>query len=102
MRTRDLAEKGPLSFPRRGFTLALDLPKAPRVADAVRAAYRQASDLGVRLYLAKDAVADREMFREMYPQWRRFVEAKAANGATRRWSSELGSRLGLSPGRERE
>src|SRR5690606_9954187 len=47
--------RGHLSFPRRGYTLALDFPRGPGVDELMRRLERLTLDHGGRIYLAKDA-----------------------------------------------
>ncbi len=57
-----------LSFPKEGYTLALDFPRTPEVLQLLL----QLDDLVVkyegRVYLAKDARLSRVHFKQMYPQ----------------------------------
>lgn len=65
---------GHLSFPREGFTLALDFPNtgAPllKTLDALDTIVKQA---GGRIYLAKDARMSPAMFRHSYPDWQKML-----------------------------
>jgi len=60
--------RGHLSFPMRGYTLALDFPAKPGVAELLGRLERITLDRGGRIYLAKDAVMSAESFATMYPR----------------------------------
>lgn len=91
--------RGLLSFPRPGITLALDIPN---VGERLRPLARRLDDIllrfGGRLYLAKDALTDRETFRAMYPKLEGFLAAKRRLDPSGRFSSSQARRLGLSEG----
>lgn len=84
-----------LSFPLEGYTLAMDFKYEASLfplldeLDAIVAAH------GGRLYLAKDARMSRELFRQTYPQWERFMEVKAQVDPDNFFSSLQSRRLGL-------
>jgi decaprenylphospho-beta-D-ribofuranose 2-oxidase len=59
--------KGYLSFPMRGFTLALDFPARPGVRELLQRLEAITLDHGGRLYLAKDSCLTPEGFARMYP-----------------------------------
>ena len=58
---------GPLSFPARGWSLAVDLPADPELAPVLDGLDRLVADHGGRIYLAKDARLDPGLVRAMYP-----------------------------------
>lgn len=87
---------GLLSFPRPGFTLALDLPNTgPDLIAALHRLDRIVARHGGRVYLAKDACLEPEVFREMYPALPRFQEIKAKVDPQARFSSSQARRLGI-------
>jgi FAD/FMN-containing dehydrogenase len=90
------ANKGFLSFPCPGHTLALDLPNT---GQDLRLLLRQLDDLvlahGGRLYLAKDALATPEVFQAMYPALGRFRQVKARFDPNHRFVSSQARRLGI-------
>jgi decaprenylphospho-beta-D-ribofuranose 2-oxidase len=59
---------GLLSFPLRGYTLALDIPVARGLLPFLHELDRMTLDHGGRIYLAKDAALRAEDFAAMYPQ----------------------------------
>jgi len=93
------ASGGLLSFPRPGFTLALDLPHTgPDLIAALGRLDRIVARHGGRVYLAKDARLAPEIFREMYPDLARFQEVKAKVDPDGRFSSSQARRLGIVEG----
>lgn len=90
------ANPAPLSFPRAGWTLALDLPGASRgLADLLHGLDRIVLDAGGRHYFSKDAHTTPDAVRRGYPrldEWRAIRDEVDPNGV---WQSDLGRRLGL-------
>jgi FAD/FMN-containing dehydrogenase len=87
---------GLLSFPRAGYTLALDIPNSGvRLQPLVRSMDRIVLRHGGRLYLAKDSMMDRETFDAMYPRAARFREVKRRVDPDDRFLSRQARRLGL-------
>jgi FAD/FMN-containing dehydrogenase len=90
------ASGGLLSFPSPGFTLALDLPyTGSGLTAALGRLDRIVARYGGRIYLAKDALLEPEIFREMYPGLARFQEIKAKVDPEQRFSSSQARRLGI-------
>ncbi|MFB8762616.1 FAD-binding protein [Nocardiopsis alba] len=87
---------GPLSFPRPGWTLAMDLPvDHPGLARLLRGFDERVLAAGGRLYLAKDGRASAEVVHAMYPElpaWRRVRERVDPDGVL---VSDLARRLEL-------
>ena len=85
----------PLSFPRPGFTLALDFPmrrETPSLLDALDAVVH---DHGGRVYLAKDAHLAPHRLRQGYPQLDDFRAVRAEVGSDGKFASALSQRLDL-------
>lgn len=90
------ANRGPLSFPMAGWTLALDIPlglsSLPRLC-------RQLDDLvlaaGGRVYLAKDSRLPAPLLAAMYPRLSEWQATRRAVDPTRRCQTDLGRRLHL-------
>ena len=90
-----------LSFPRPGWSIALDLPRgrgraATRLDAVLDGLDRQVADAGGRVYLCKDGRLSRDAFERMYadalPHWR---AVRAELDPHERLGSDLGRRLGL-------
>ena len=89
---------GLLSFPLRGYTLALDIPVARGLAPFLHELDRMTLDYGGRIYLAKDAVLRPEDFAIMYPQLDCFRAIQRKLDPQRLLSSSMARRLGLVEG----
>lgn len=96
LKTFGPASQGLLSFPMKGFTLALDLPFTGQ--DLI-AELQQIDEIvleaGGRIYLAKDACMSPDVFAHMYPNLDRFREIKADVDPEQRFSSSQARRLGI-------
>ena len=90
------ANDSPLSFPMRGWTLALDvaarLPGLATTLDDLDAAVLAA---GGRFYLAKDSRATAETIAAGYPRLAEFRAIRESVDPTRMFRSDLSRRLGL-------
>jgi decaprenylphospho-beta-D-ribofuranose 2-oxidase len=87
--------EGPLAFPMAGWTLALDLPAAPRIARLLDGFDERVAACGGRVYLAKDARTRPDALAAMYPrldEWRAVRERLDPRGVLR---SDLQRRLEL-------
>jgi FAD/FMN-containing dehydrogenase len=89
------ANAGLLSFPREGYTLALDLPVRAGVADFLRELDRLVLAHGGRVYLAKDATTTPLSLRAMYPRLDEFRAVKARLDPRGVLSSSLARRLSI-------
>jgi FAD/FMN-containing dehydrogenase len=96
---KDCGEEGQglLSFPKRGTTLAVDVPM--RKDDGTQKLCAAMIDMvvahGGRVYLAKDAFATPEQFRKMYPRWEQWLAIRRKYDPEGRLRSAQGVRLGL-------
>lgn len=87
--------RGLLSFPMRGYTLALDFPRRAGTEVLLERLERIALDHGGRVYLAKDAVLSAEGFAGMYPRLDEFRAVLADIDPKGRFQSDMARRLGL-------
>jgi decaprenylphospho-beta-D-ribofuranose 2-oxidase len=86
---------GVLSFPRAGYTFAIDFPIRKNTVAFLRRLDAMVLESGGRIYLGKDAYVDAAMFRAMYPQLDRWLEIKAKYDPHGVFTSDLGRRVGL-------
>lgn len=90
------ANPAPLSFPKAGWTLALDVPGASRgLGDLLHGLDRVVLDAGGRHYFAKDSHMTPDAVRRGYPrleEWKAIRDEVDPHGV---WQSDLGRRLGL-------
>jgi decaprenylphospho-beta-D-ribofuranose 2-oxidase len=95
LKTLGAEGRGLLSFPRPGFTLALDFPARADTADLMRRLEAQTLEHGGRIYLAKDSFLSPEGFRAMYPNLPRFQAVLDRVDPTGRMASDLARRLDI-------
>jgi len=86
---------GLLSFPREGWTLALDLPITGSFSAVARGLERTVLDFGGRIYFAKDAFATPDAVSVMYPRLLEFREVQARFDPAGLMQSTLSRRLRL-------
>lgn len=87
------AGRGFLSFPLRGFTLALDFPHAPGVPALLASLHDLTMEHGGRVYLAKDSYLTPTLFRGMYPQTPALQSVLGRVDPQRRLRSDMALRL---------
>ena len=93
-RLRDAS--GPLGFPIRGWTLALDIPAgAPGLREALDRLDTAVADCGGRVYLAKDARLRAELVPVMYPRLDEWRAVRDRLDPARVMRSDLDRRLSL-------
>jgi decaprenylphospho-beta-D-ribofuranose 2-oxidase len=86
----------PLSFPLRGWTLTLDLPRAaPGLWPLLDAFDEIVAGAGGRVYLAKDGRLRASTLAAMYPRLDRWRAARDRADPERLWCSDLALRTGL-------
>ncbi len=95
LKTLGRSGRGHLSFPMRGFTLALDFPRINGADGLLRRLEAITLDHQGRIYLAKDSLLTREGFRAMYPLLPRFERVLAKVDPASRLMSDQARRLGL-------
>jgi decaprenylphospho-beta-D-ribofuranose 2-oxidase len=86
---------GFLSFPRAGYTLAMDFPHRAGTLALLARLERVVREHGGRVYLAKDSALSPEGFAEMYPEADRFRAVLAEVDPAGRMTSALARRLKL-------
>ena len=87
--------RGPLSFPAPGWTLAVDIPTRRGLDDLYSALDQLVLDAGGRLYLAKESRTTAEAVQRMYPridEWRKIRAAVDPHGI---FVSDMARRLRL-------
>lgn len=89
--------QGVLSFPFKGYTLAIDFPVTDTLFSFVPRLDAKVLEAGGRLYLGKDALLNEEMFRRMYPQYVQWLSVKQKYDPTNEFRSDISKRLGLTP-----
>lgn len=88
--------EGVLSFPIPGYTLALDFPlQGGRIIPFLLQLNKLIARAGGRIYLAKDAILEREDFCAMYPRLEEFRRIKRCCDPEHRFRSHQSDRLGL-------
>jgi FAD/FMN-containing dehydrogenase len=87
--------RGLLSFPIQGYTLALDLPVTRGLVPFLHELDRVVLNYGGRIYLAKDAVMTSQTFAAMYPMLEQFRAIKSRLDPRGLLSSSLGRRLAI-------
>lgn len=86
---------GLLSFPLRGYTLAMDFPANPSLFPFLDELDDLIVRAGGRMYLAKDARQSRTTFEAGYAGLESFKRIRSQVGASKIFASHLSSRLGL-------
>jgi len=90
------ANKGYLTFMKKGYTLALDIPiKDGSIFETVKKLDDIVLAHGGRVYLAKDSTLDEQTFKQMYPDWETFMETKYKLDPDNHFSSSMARRIGL-------
>ena len=85
-----------LSFPKPGWTLALDIPITnAEIGNLLDELDRMVLLAGGRIYLAKDSRMSKEVFEEMYPKLDRFKEVKARVDPNNVITSDIATRLSI-------
>ncbi len=86
----------PLSFPRQGWTLAMDLPRrGGSLAGVLDRLDERVASVGGAVYLAKDARMRPDLLEAMYPRLGQWRSVRARLDPHGRFASDLSRRLGL-------
>jgi decaprenylphospho-beta-D-ribofuranose 2-oxidase len=89
-------DEGLLSFPMRGWTLALDFPaRTPGLAGLLNSLDQDVLSAGGRVYLAKDSRVAPGTLARMYPRLQEFRDLRAELDPAGVMASDLSRRLGL-------
>jgi decaprenylphospho-beta-D-ribofuranose 2-oxidase len=86
---------GVLSFPREGYTFAIDFPIRTNTVALLRRLDAMVLEAGGRIYLGKDSYVEAATFRAMYPEIDRWLAIKAKYDPRVVFTSDLGRRVGL-------
>jgi decaprenylphospho-beta-D-ribofuranose 2-oxidase len=86
---------GVLSFPREGYTFAIDLPIRANTVALLRRLDAMVIEAGGRIYLGKDSYTDAASFRTMYPAVEGWLATKAKYDPHGVFTSNLARRVGL-------
>jgi decaprenylphospho-beta-D-ribofuranose 2-oxidase len=87
---------GPLSFPRGGWTLAIDVAaNRAGLSQLLRGLDELVLDAGGRHYLAKDFQTTPEAIRRGYPRLDEWLAVRHRVDPSGVWASDLSRRLGL-------
>ena len=86
---------GHLSFPMRGYTLAMDFPNQRHSLDLLSRLESIVMERGGRIYLAKDFAMSAESFEKMYPKLADFKAVLQRHDPEGKISSDLARRLGI-------
>jgi FAD/FMN-containing dehydrogenase len=90
---------GILSFPREGYTFAIDFPIRNNTVALLRRLDAMVLEAGGRIYLGKDSYVEADVFRQMYPELGRWCAIKAKYDPNNVFTSDLARRVGLVPQR---
>jgi FAD/FMN-containing dehydrogenase len=88
---------GLLSFPREGYTFAIDFPIRAGTVALLHRLDAMVLEAGGRVYLGKDSYLEAATFRAMYPAIDRWLAVKAKYDPTGVFTSDLARRVGLVP-----
>ncbi|WP_433870842.1 FAD-binding protein [Saccharopolyspora sp. CA-218241] len=95
LKTFGPGNQAPLSFPREGWTLTVDIPITPGLDRLCQELDEMVLNADGRLYLAKESRTNAEMIERMYPQIDRWREVRAAVDPAGVFRSDLARRLNL-------
>ena len=87
--------KNYLSFPLEGYSLALDFKVEKGLIEFLRNLSREVQKYDGRIYLAKDAIVEKEIFEKGYSKIQEFRDFRSENGLKRHLNSLQSIRLDL-------
>ncbi|MBU3916571.1 FAD-binding oxidoreductase [bacterium] len=88
-------QDGVLSFPRRGYTLTLDMPISKKALTFMDMLDDVILNFGGRLYLTKDVRMKKNMFMQSYANSDKFIKFKHEVDANNRFHSLQSKRIGI-------
>ncbi len=86
---------GVLSFPREGYTFAIDFPIRDNTIHVLHQLDKLVLEAGGRIYLGKDGYVQADTFRAMYPAVEAWLEVKRKYDPGNVFTSNLARRVGL-------
>ncbi|MET0284447.1 MAG: FAD-binding oxidoreductase [Polyangiales bacterium] len=86
---------GVLSFPREGYTFAIDFPIRDNTVHVLHQLDKLVVEAGGRIYLGKDGYVEADTFRAMYPAIDTWLAVKQKYDPTNVFTSNLARRVGL-------
>jgi decaprenylphospho-beta-D-ribofuranose 2-oxidase len=89
------ASDGLLSFPREGYTFAIDFPIRQDTVALLQRLDAMVVEAGGRIYLGKDSYVTAQTLRAMYPRLDEWLALKAKYDPNNTFTSNLGRRTGL-------
>ena len=97
-----LKELGPenenyLSFPIKGYTLALDFKVTPTIWLLLDELDELVLKYAGKIYLCKDARMSEQTFKQCYPNWTKLQKVREQFGSLHKFNSNQSNRLGLHP-----
>ena len=87
--------KNLLSFPTKGWTLALDFKNDQSTLDLIRSLDKVVKNFNGKIYLTKDSLMTEEMFKSTYENWEKFIKIRKEIGADKVFNSMQSKRLGI-------
>ncbi len=87
--------QGILSFPFKGYTLAIDFPVTSKLNAFITQLDEIVLKAGGRIYLGKDAMLHKDVFQAMYPQYQEWLQIKNKYDPSNVFTSDISRRLGL-------
>lgn len=88
-------QEGLISFPKSGYTLALDFPMTRDLLPFLDELDRIVADNDGRIYLTKDARMKKEMFWSTYPHIDKFIQITKKYNPDAKYGSVQSNRLGI-------
>jgi decaprenylphospho-beta-D-ribofuranose 2-oxidase len=89
------SQEGLLSFPMKGYTLALDIPVQPHILKLIDEIDKLVVHFGGRIYLTKDSCCNASTFQAMYPSFLEWFKIKQKFDPENHFSSALSQRLNI-------